>query len=247
MKTKLQVSCVIPFYNEGERLFQVLEEVVKIKNVKEVICVDDASDQDLSQEIYRRFPSIRLLQLTENRGKAGAVRAGLQQAVGEYILLIDADLQNLQHREIEQAIIALQHHPDVDMLILRRMNANLYVKLNRSDTLFTGERILRKSDLEKVYEEDVRGWQLESAINNYMLEHDKTVYWMPQSATNTQKTSKWGFLEGIRNNLKTHADMMFAMGFVNFLKQYLFFAKDELKLKPQPKTMPATQPLTFRK
>ena len=73
------------------------------------------------------------------------------------------------------------------MLILRRINANFYVRLNRSDTPFTGERILRKSDLEKVLGEEVRGWQLEAAINNYMLEHNKKVYWMPQSATNTQK------------------------------------------------------------
>ena len=101
--------------------------------------------------------------------------------------------------------------------------------------LFTGERMLRKSDLEKVLTEEVRGWQLESAINNYMLEHEKKVYWMPQSATNTQKTSKWGFFQGIRNNLKTHTDMMFAMGFGNFLKQFFFFAKDELKLEPQRK------------
>ncbi|MFN7119650.1 MAG: glycosyltransferase family 2 protein [Saprospiraceae bacterium] len=241
MKTKSQVSCVIPFYNEGERLFQVLEEVVKIRNVVEIICVDDASDEDQTVKIQERFPIIHVIRLPENQGKAGAVRAGVAKAVGEYILLIDADLQNLQHKEIEKAITALQHYPDVDMLILRRMNANLYVKLNRADTLFTGERILRKTDLEKVYEEEIRGWQLESAINNYMIEHDKKVYWMPQSATNTQKTSKWGFFAGIRNNLKTHADMMFAMGFFNFLKQYFFFAKDELKLGMQTKRISAEQ------
>jgi glycosyltransferase involved in cell wall biosynthesis len=238
MKPKTKVSCIIPFYNEGERLFQVLDEVMKIRNVEEIICVDDASEQDQSKEIQCRFPFIKIFRLPENLGKAGAVRKGIQQAAGEYILLIDADLQNLQHQEIEKAITALHRNRAIDMLILRRVNANFYVRLNRSDTLFTGERILRKSDLEKVYEaEEVRGWQLESAINNYMLEYNKTVYWMPQSATNTQKTSKWGFFRGIRNNLKTHADMMFAMGFINFLKQYLFFAKEELKLEPQPNSI----------
>lgn len=237
MKTKLQVSCIIPFYNEGARLYDVLYEVVKIRNITEIICVDDASDEDQSTEIRQRFPTIQLLRLPTNQGKSGAVKAGLHLATGEYILLIDADLQNLQHKEIEKAIHALQGQPDIDMLILRRVNANLYVRLNRSDILFTGERMLRKRDLEKVYEEEVRGWQLESAINSYMLEHNKKVYWMPQSAVNTQKTSKWGFFQGIRNNLKTHADMMFALGFGNFLKQFFFFAKHELKLEPQRKTV----------
>ncbi len=247
MKTKPQVSCVIPFYNEGERITLVLNEVVKIKNVREIICVDDASEEDQSQQIQASFPSVRLIRLPENKGKAGAVRMGVQAARGDFILLIDADLQNLKYKEIERAIVALQHHPEVDMLILRRMNANFYVKMNRSDTLFTGERILRKSDLEKVLAADVRGWQLEAAINNYMLEHDKIAYWMPQSATNTQKTSKWGFFNGIRNNLKTHADMMFSTGFLNFLKQYFFFAKEELKLEPQAKAISATQALRATK
>lgn len=233
MKPKLQVSCIIPFYNEGERLHDVLAEVVKIHQLSEIICVDDASSDDQSAAIKQRFPSIQLIRLTENQGKSGAVKEGLQYATGDYILLIDADLQNLQYAEIDKAIQALQLDMTIDMLVLRRINANFYVKLNRSDTLFTGERILRKSDLEKVLAAEVRGWQLESAINNYMLEHDREVYWMPLSATNTQKTSKWGFFQGIRNNLKTHADMMFALGFGNFLKQFFFFAKDELKLKPQ--------------
>lgn len=239
MKPAPQVSCIIPFYNEGERLHEVLDEVVKTRYIKEFICVDDASEEDQTTLIKQRYPAIKVLRLKDNQGKSGAVKEGLRYASGDHILLIDADLQNLQHREIEKAIMSLRRKPTVDMLILRRVNANFYVRLNRSDILFTGERILRKNDLEKVLEQEVRGWQLESAINNYMLENDKKVYWMPQSATNTQKTSKWGFFQGIRNNLKTHADMMFAMGFGNFLKQYFFFAKKELKLKPQTKPLPS--------
>jgi len=217
---------------------EVLEEIVKIKNITEIITVDDASEIDQSAVIHKHYPNIQLLRLSKNQGKSGAVLEGLRHATGDYILLVDADLQNLQHREIEKAIQALQHHPRIDMLVLRRVNAVFFAKWNRADTLFTGERILRKSDLEKVFVEDIRGWQLEAAINNYMLQHDKIVYWLPQSAVNTQKTSKWGFLPGIRNNLKTYADMIFAFGFGNFLKQFFFFAREELIVEPRVQSIP---------
>lgn len=237
MKTRPKVSCIIPFYNEGERLFTVLNEIQKVKNIEEIICVDDASNQDHSLTIRQRFPAFQLIRLTNNLGKSGAVRKGLDAATGEYILLLDADLQNLQYQEIEKAIYALQHNDDIDMLILRRVNAYFFVKWNRADTLFTGERILRKRDLEKVFEADVKGWQLESAINHYMLQHDKKVLWTPQSATNTHKPQKWGLLYGVRHELKTLADMMFALGFGNFLKQFFFFAKEELKIDVQAATV----------
>lgn len=237
MNFKPQVTCIIPFYNEGERLYQVLQEIIKTRNITEIICVDDASEEDQSAEIKQHFPKIQLLRLSQNLGKSGAVHEGLKRATGDFILLLDADLQNLQYQEIEEAIQALQNHSDIDMLLLRRVNAYFFVKWNRADTLFTGERILRKSDLERVFEEEIRGWQLEAAINNYMYEEDKKVYWMPQSATNTHKTVKWSLWYGIKNELRTFADMMFAMGFGKFLKQFFFFAKEELKLEAQPKTI----------
>lgn len=67
------------------------------------------------------------------------------------------------------------------MLILRGVKASFIVKLNRGDVLFTGERILKKIDLETILSGSVKGWQLESVINMWMYRRNKKVFWMPHS------------------------------------------------------------------
>jgi glycosyltransferase involved in cell wall biosynthesis len=225
-----KTSCIIPFWNEDLYLFDVLKEVSRVNNIDEVICVDDASDNNNYLEIKRKHPRFCVIRLPENSGKTDAIREGLKYADGEYILLLDADLQHLDHTEIEKAVNAIKSRPDIDMLILRRVRADLLIRMYRGDVLFTGERILRKSDLLNVLSGQVKRWQLESAVNTWMYGKNKSVYWMAQSATNTDKAIKWGLLRGLVNDIRTFGDMMFATGFNNFVKQILFYAKDELKV-----------------
>lgn len=230
MTSRHQTTCIIPFWNEGRRLLYVLDEIVKVKNIDEIICVDDASKDDYSGKIKEVYPDIKVIRLDRNTGKSGAIREGLKFAVGELILLLDADLRNLDHREIEIAIEAASGD-GIDMLILRRVNASLIIRLERADVLFTGERILKKGDLDVILNGSVRGWQLESAINTWMYINRKKVYWISHSGVNTHKCLKWGLLDGLRYDLKTFADMISAAGLHNFVKQFLFFGKNELKVE----------------
>jgi undecaprenyl-phosphate 4-deoxy-4-formamido-L-arabinose transferase len=97
-----QVSIVIPVYNEEavlsllfERLYPVLET---LKHRCEVIFVDDGS-RDHSAALLRKqfqlFPEItRVVYLRANAGQHAALIAGFEHARGEYILTLDADLQN---------------------------------------------------------------------------------------------------------------------------------------------------------
>ncbi len=228
MISENKISCIIPFWNEGKNLFYVLNEIQKVKNLSEIICVDDASQDCNHIEIEIRYPGIKLIRLQKNLGKSGAVKEGLKHCKGESILLLDADLRNLDHREIERAIHAFSNRRDLDMLILRRVNAIFFVRLYRADVLFTGERILRKSDLETILAgSEVSGWQLESAINTWMFTNNKKVEWMAHSAINQHKYLKWGILKGLRLDLKTYSDMITATGFNNIVKQIIYFGKDE--------------------
>lgn len=228
--TVKRTSCIIPFWNEDLYLFDVLNEVSKARYIDELICVDDASDNDNYLKIREKYRNIKVIRLPENAGKTDAVREGLKHANGQYIFLLDADLQNLNYRDLDKAVRAVYRNPWIDMLILRRVNADLLIRLYRADVLFTGERILKKKDLLEVLDGPVKRWQLESAINTWMYLNRKKVYWIPESAINTDKSQKWGILNGIRYDLKTFGDMLFATGLNNFLKQLFFYAKDELKL-----------------
>ncbi|MDB5262195.1 MAG: glycosyl transferase family protein [Adhaeribacter sp.] len=136
-----QVSCIIPFYNEGYRVFEVLEVVTQVKSITQVICIDDGSTDNTAQLIQDHWPTVELVRLPQNKGKAAAIRHGLQKAENENILLMDADLQSINKEEVEKAIRAIARQ-NLDMIILRRINAPWFVKFDLGDILLSGERIV---------------------------------------------------------------------------------------------------------
>ena len=192
----MNCACLIPFYNERNRILKVLDQVVKIEAIDEILCVDDGSTDGTAEIIKEYYPNLKILRNSKNLGKTETVIVGLQQVKEEYILLLDADLRKVNYKEIQDAVVKIQANEDVDMVVLRRVNAPLFIKLVRGDVLLPGERILRKVDLQKILEDKLdkpSGFQLEYAINQYMMVNHKNVYWMPSSALNTYPMQKGAF------------------------------------------------------
>lgn len=224
-----QTSCLIPFYNEGKRLDAVLSEVVKIKNISEIICIDDGSKESISEEILIKFPNIIFHRLEKNLGKTGAIREGLKLVSNNLVLLLDADLRNLDYKEIEQAVDGIQQDERIDMLILRRTKAPFIIRLVRGDVLVTGERIIKRHHLQDILNTQIKGYQLESAINEYMFK--KNVYWSPHSGINTHKPLKMNLACALKRDAATFADMFTGAGFFTYIKHILFFGRKQLNAK----------------
>jgi len=96
---KIGLSLIIPAYNEKDRLpvyFHSLIAVLKQLPCKaEVLIVDDRS-RFADQEVYRSLANeekdwVKVLSFEENRGKGAAIKAGFQQAQGEWVGFVDAD------------------------------------------------------------------------------------------------------------------------------------------------------------
>ncbi len=98
------LSVVMPAYNEEKTISTVLTQLVKLECLKEVIVVDDGSD-DGTKERVRQFDSemVRLVEMPGNRGKTAAVRRGLEEVQGEITMIQDADLE-YDPREIPAVI-----------------------------------------------------------------------------------------------------------------------------------------------
>ena len=93
----MKISVIVPVYNEDKTIIPLLESVNAQSNEAmelEVIVVDDGST-DRTVDLLNERPDLyaRLIQLPHNRGKGGAVKAGLKEATGEYILFQDADFE----------------------------------------------------------------------------------------------------------------------------------------------------------
>lgn len=91
------LTIIMPCYNEVLLLPKVFEKLSRlvIPNWQfEVIVVDDAStDQSLSWLTSRvsEFPWLTILRHEQNKGKGAAVRTGIDRALGEYTIILDAD------------------------------------------------------------------------------------------------------------------------------------------------------------
>lgn len=124
------ISIVCPFYNEKENLQELCERLLKAAEKLpvpwEIIFVNDGSTDGGTEElkaIAGATPQIRLVELTRNHGLTTALYAGLQEARGEILATLDADLQN-PPEELPRLYSLME---DADMVT--------GIRLNRKDSI----------------------------------------------------------------------------------------------------------------
>ena len=90
----MQLSIVIPVYNEQATIIELLDRVAAVNIEKEVIVVDDFSTDGTRAllENYRN-EEFTLLLHDRNQGKGAALRTGFQHATGDFVIIQDADLE----------------------------------------------------------------------------------------------------------------------------------------------------------
>jgi glycosyltransferase involved in cell wall biosynthesis len=91
------VSFVVIAYNEAANIARTLGAIMALEKLNgyEIIVVDDGSHDDTAQivrNITAHNPSVRLIELTENRGRGYARSVGISAARGELIATVDADI-----------------------------------------------------------------------------------------------------------------------------------------------------------
>ena len=106
------LSVVIPAYNEQERLKKHVPHIVSHLAAKsfEIIVVNDGSKDDTAEavrELSKKFPMLRLIDYRPNRGKGAAVKAGMLDARGQYVLFTDAD-QSTPITEVDKLLAKME-------------------------------------------------------------------------------------------------------------------------------------------
>ncbi len=119
MATPRTLSIVVPVFNEAEalpELFSRLEKAAKtVTAAYEIVFVDDGStDRSFAvlRDIHARSKRVSLIQLRRNNGKASALAVGFEQATGEFVITVDADLQD-QPEEIPRIVERLEEGDDL--------------------------------------------------------------------------------------------------------------------------------------
>jgi glycosyltransferase involved in cell wall biosynthesis len=92
----MKLSVVMPVYNEQATLREVIARVLAVPLEVELICVDDGStdgSRELLADLQSQHPQIQLLLQPRNMGKGAALRRGIQQSTGDFVVIQDADLE----------------------------------------------------------------------------------------------------------------------------------------------------------
>ena len=97
----MKLSIVIPCYNEEKNVALIHDAIKKLFNNKkvtyEMVFVNDGSkDQtmtELKKLIDKNETNMKVVNFSRNFGKEAAMYAGLKEAIGDYVVIIDADMQ----------------------------------------------------------------------------------------------------------------------------------------------------------
>lgn len=98
---KLDISVVVPLYNEAESLPELVAWIDRVAAEHgysyEIILVDDGSSDDswsVVESLKERYPAVRGISFARNYGKSAALYCGFAAAEGEVVITMDADLQD---------------------------------------------------------------------------------------------------------------------------------------------------------
>jgi glycosyltransferase involved in cell wall biosynthesis len=119
------VSIVIPAYNEGQVISEVVGALAAAATWREIIVVDDGSRDDTSSQAQKAGASV--VRHPYNKGNGAAVKTGIRRATGQYVLIVDGDGQ---HRP-EDARRLIAHLGEYDLVVGARSRATQATQARR--------------------------------------------------------------------------------------------------------------------
>ena len=96
----MDISIVIPLYNEAESLPELMEWINRVLETRkfEVVFVDDGSKDDswtVIQELQTNYPGkVKGIKFARNYGKSAGLQKGFEASIGAVVFTMDADLQD---------------------------------------------------------------------------------------------------------------------------------------------------------
>lgn len=203
----MKITAIIPAYNEEKTVGDVVSVVCGIPEIAEVVVVNDGSTDNTSR--VAREAGAKVIDLDTNRGKGGAIVAGIHETDADIILLLDADLIGLTRSHVSDLLESVvEDEADMTLGIFShgRFSTDLAQKIA---PWLSGQRAVKREILEALPELDLSRFGVETALTKYAKKKNLRVkHVILDNCTHVMKEEKMGHLKGFASRLKMYRDML---------------------------------------
>lgn len=203
----MSISAIIPAYNEEQTIGSVLDCITHIPEITQIIVVSDGST-DRTAEAASVF-DVEIIDLPENVGKGGAMKAGMERCINENVLFLDADLIGLNKKHVKDLIEPVIND-ETDMTIGIFKNGRIVTDLAQKVTPYlSGQRAVKKSILDQIPNIDISRYGVEVALTKFAeknLIRIQEVYL--EDMTHVTKEEKLGLIKGMQARFKMYWDIV---------------------------------------
>ncbi len=236
LESAVDISIVIPLYNEVECIQELYEQLVSalepINRTFEVIFVDDGSTDGSFEKlkvIHKHDSRFKVIRLRRNFGKTSALEAGFNMAKGEWIVTMDADLQNdpadipllLAKAEEGYDVVSGWRRQRKDTLLTRKIPSRI---ANRLIAWVTGVYIHDYGCCLKIYHRDIiKNINLYGELHRFIPAVASGLGIKVSEVVVNHRPRKHGqskFYSGFASNIKRTLEVLLDLLTVRFLLSY---------------------------
>ena len=203
----MEAIAIVPAFNEEKTIGDVLEVLEKVSLIKTIIVVSDGST-DNTVDVARNY-NVEVVELEENRGKGGALKAGLENFRADVVLFLDADLIGLTVEHVHNLLEPVLEG-GVDMTIGIFEKGRFATDLaQRMVPKLSGQRALKFSLLEQIADIDISRFGVEVALNRFMESSGIEVQEVILSdMSHVMKEEKLGVWKGMAARMKMYWEIV---------------------------------------
>jgi glycosyltransferase involved in cell wall biosynthesis len=213
----METIAIIPAYNEEKNIGHVLSVLKDVDLIKKVIVVSDGSTDD-TVNVAKSY-GVEIIELKENRGKGGALKAGLDNFQADVVLFMDADLLGLTEKHVLNLVEPVIND-EADMTIGIFEKGRIATDLaQKMAPYLSGQRALKFSLLEKISDLDVARFGVELALNRFMESSNIRVKEvLLYDMSHVMKEEKMGVWKGMAARMKMYWEIIKYLTRVNTLR-----------------------------
>ncbi len=216
-----KISAVVCAYNEADRIRGILDAVHNHPALVELIVVNDGST-DETDALLADYPDIQVISYTPNRGKTYALARGAAAAKGDYLMLLDADLEGVTAADIQALADPVISGRSQVSISLRSNSLFIYRRIGLD--FVSGERVIPASLLKGAVEtmEALPRWGGESFINELIVRRRLAIAVVDWAGVlNVRKHRKLGRWRGMAAEFSMVRDALQVLSVWGVLRQNL--------------------------